>query len=569
MSIQESLFAEIAEAIRQKGGTSDAIIAKDFAEAILALPEGGGSTGPVKAPKLTFTYKAIQHAECFLIHSDTELAESISLDAFTIEDTFNKLLGIVRNDALNFTISCKELQLNDSFKIRALAKLFINNNGASNMLSFSVGKHTIDDLYNVPIGLADVVKSDTYIDSGTYNVPVDIAPWNSIATSMSVTADGVLTLDRIVIKVNARDESLLQLSYNTYEMRGDTQSLKVRWRGLARYNTWTDEYAWEIFFVTGAIVICLVNQPPDNWTGEFTITTPLGTQTYELSAEKPFITFYCADYTYFRYNIVNEKLDSSKIMGQIPASFTLDALIESGTAYMRAPLFEKKCDDDTVSVPIQSWMYQNKTFNACNVSGNSWIGLAGYSELIKLDRRDAAVYSVYCILTKVTFNKISLNTTKIRWDGAAKYNASRDLVWDLYLFANGDAMIHLIKQSSIWGGVFSFCGLDYSISMDTPFVSFYRQNVEGTSWIKVNAKYDIANHNDAVDSIIETIDVTKANEMSFSTDYVNASEQFKLITDYHFDSVEDNIDAGKLVRLEINTEQFTRVDSIVTKEVKS
>lgn len=502
MSMQENLFAEIAEAIRQKGGTSDAIVAKDFAKAILALPESGGSTGPIKAPRLVATSKVIQHAEYLVIHSDTELAESISLESFIIEDTFNKLLSVVRNDALNFTIKCHKLQLNDSFKIQALAKLFINNNGASNILSYNIGKHIIDNLYDTPVGLSDVVKSSTYIDSGAYTVPVGIAPWNYIANSMTVDADGVLTLGRIIIKVNAQDESLLQLSYNTYEMQDDTQSLKVRWRGLAYYNTLADEYAWEIFFVTGAIIIHLVNQPPHNWTGAFTITTPLGTQTYTLSAEKPFVTFYCTDYTCFRYNIANEKLDSSKVLGQIPASFTLDALIESGTAYMRAPLFEKKCDDDTVSVSIQSWAYQNKTFNNCSVSGNSWIGLAGYSELIKLNRRDAAVYSIYCILTTVMFNSVKLDTTKIRWDGASSYGGSRDLIWDLYLFANGDAMIHLIKQPTTWSGVFNFCGLNYSISMDTPFVSFYRQNVEGTSWIKDNTKYDIAKHNTDIDSLI-------------------------------------------------------------------
>lgn len=493
MSIQESLFTEIAEAIRQKGGTSDAIVAKDFAEAILALPEGGGSTGPVKAPKLVVTSKVIQHAEYLLIHSDTELAEVISLDSFTIEDTLNRLIEVVRNDALNLTIKCNELQVNDSFKIQALAKLFINNNGASNILSYNIGKHIIDNLYNTPVGLSDVVKSSTYIDSGTYTVPVGIAPWSNIASSMTINADGVLTFGRITIKVNARDESLLQLSYNTYEMRDGTQALKVRWRGLAHYSTWTDEYAWEIFFVTGAIVIYLVNQPPNNWTGSFTIETPRGTQTYTLSAEKPFVTFYCADYTYFKYTIANEKLDSSKVIGQIPASFTLDALIESDTTYMLAPVLEVKHDDDAISIPIQTWAYQNKTFNTCDVSGNSWIGLSGYSELIKLNRRDAAVWSIYYILTTVTFNKVSLNTTKIRWDGAAVYSGSRDLIWDLYLFANGDAMIHLIKQPSSWSGTFNFCGLDYTISTDVPFVSFYRQNAEGTSWLKANDKYNLAN----------------------------------------------------------------------------
>lgn len=46
MSIQESLFTEIAEAIRQKGGTSATIAAKDFAKAILALPTSSSPIDP-------------------------------------------------------------------------------------------------------------------------------------------------------------------------------------------------------------------------------------------------------------------------------------------------------------------------------------------------------------------------------------------------------------------------------------------------------------------------------------------------------------------------------------------
>lgn len=55
----------------------------------------------------------------------------------------------------------------------------------------------------------------------------------------------------------------------------------------------------------------------------------------------------------------------------------------------------------------------------------------------------------------------------------------------------------------------------------------------------------------------------------FSDRQVSTEGQFALITDYSFTSVESTIDKGKLAKLEINTEQFTRVDSIVIKEVKS
>lgn len=43
MSIQENRFTDIANAIRRKDGTTAPIKALDFAERILALPEGGDS----------------------------------------------------------------------------------------------------------------------------------------------------------------------------------------------------------------------------------------------------------------------------------------------------------------------------------------------------------------------------------------------------------------------------------------------------------------------------------------------------------------------------------------------
>lgn len=44
MSYQEERLRDIAEAIREKGGTTKLITANDFAAAIRSLPEGSGDT---------------------------------------------------------------------------------------------------------------------------------------------------------------------------------------------------------------------------------------------------------------------------------------------------------------------------------------------------------------------------------------------------------------------------------------------------------------------------------------------------------------------------------------------
>lgn len=501
MSIQEQLLAEIADAIRQKSGTTDAIIAKDFAQAILDLPEGGGSSGggggagPVKAPKLTVSSTLLQHAKYISVHSDTELAKDISTEKLNIQDSGQYIVDLIRTDDLNFILNCNELSIGTNIQIQALAALFINNNGDSNVLTINIDKHVIDNLYNLyntPVGLIDIMKTDTYVDGSTYTIPVTASFWSSIASLLSVNADGVVTFDRITLKINARDSSLRQLSYEVYSMKNDTETLKIRWRGLAHYSNYTTEYTWELFFTHGAIVICLINQPSSYFNGEFTISTPLGTFNYTLSAETPFVTFYCTNSTGMMYNIINEKYDSSKVLPPAPESCTLDELIAYGTTYMASALLETDNDEGSYTVNILSWPYKGSVYNSCTVNGNSWITLPGHNELIKMNRRDASVWSIYYQTTVLNFNDVMLEATKVRWDGKAHYSQARDQIWDLYLFANGDAMIHLVKKSSsYWNGVFNFFGVSYTISEENTFVSFYRQNTDGTEWTVHNNKYDV------------------------------------------------------------------------------
>ena len=483
----------IRVAINDKGATVLAgEILSEYATAISSIPTGGGS-GTTKDPLIKRMSEILQHTTYIKVHSDTELANTLDLTCLSIEDSNGGLSTVARDGPLDFTLSCSALEIDDTIKVQALPALYANKNGSSNTLTFRCSKHLIDELYGRPEGLTDVMHTTSYVDSGTYSIPVTVTNWATVASSMTVTADGVLKIGNVTVSLNARDESLRQLSYAYYVLKDDSDVIKVRWRGLASYSNYSTEYIWEAYFAYGAIVLHLINQPSSSFNGKFTVATPSGTLSYSISADSPFVTFYCNNLSYREYTMANEKLDSSKVLPKVPSTFTLDELIDAGRTYMVSKAYAVNSDSGTYSIPIIPWVYKGTTFTSCTISGDSWITLSGYSYLIQVNRRDAKIWSAFMQSTSVDFDGLLVDTTKIRWDGYAKYNASRDQVWDVYLFANGDAMINLIKQSAeYWNGTFNFCGASYTISTDTPFVSFYRQNVAGTSWKVVQGIYDIS-----------------------------------------------------------------------------
>ena len=183
------------------------------------------------------------------------------------------------------------------------------------------------------------------------------------------------------------------------------------------------------------------------------------------------------------------------------------------------------------------------------------MGKNSSSEDIKFNRRDAASYYIYYQDMNVG-DYGGLHAIRIVWGGASQYNSSVDQWWELWLFETGDAMIYC-KRLGSYSGTSSFYGVSFTPSNGS-YHSFYKN---GNSWTKEDAIYK--------PKLCEDIDVTKKAEMMFSDKYVSTEGQFALITDYSFTSVEGTIDKGKLAKLEINTEQLTRVDSIVIKEVKS
>ena len=65
--------------------------------------------------------------------------------------------------------------------------------------------------------------------------------------------------------------------------------------------------------------------------------------------------------------------------------------------------------------------------------------------------------------------------------------------------------------------------------------------------------------------VTEIIEPADRNEMTFNRDYVRSETTFEFQTDYSFTNFEVPIDEGRMSRIDINTEQFARMDSLEVK----
>ena len=62
--------------------------------------------------------------------------------------------------------------------------------------------------------------------------------------------------------------------------------------------------------------------------------------------------------------------------------------------------------------------------------------------------------------------------------------------------------------------------------------------------------------------VTEIIEPADRDEMTFNRDYVKSVNAFEFQTDYSYSNYEIPIDEGRMSRIEINTEQFDRIDSL-------
>lgn len=154
-------------------------------------------------------------------------------------------------------------------------------------------------------------------------------------------------------------------------------------------------------------------------------------------------------------------------------------------------LDNSKKDDNTLSCPGVDWFqFSGMTAATIYYSGNSWMGFGASSEHLKVNRRDAAVYSFW--REEGTLYGV-YDFLRLKWQGYAYYSstsASERLTWEVILFSTGDIFLNVIDVPSTTG-VNSL--LNYTFTMDSGHrqTAFYHLDDTGTTYNVVPGMIEI------------------------------------------------------------------------------
>lgn len=148
-------------------------------------------------------------------------------------------------------------------------------------------------------------------------------------------------------------------------------------------------------------------------------------------------------------------------------------------------------DDTTVTLPSLAFgfPFKNTTITSIFVSGNSWLGIGGNTEHLKINRRDASYNSLFY----ATEMEYGVNTFRIRFEGNSVYNnwSLNDLFWEVTFFEDG--VIRIVIEKSPNSGVDSFLCPD-NVTITTKFESgksyiLLPQNEEYTTYLIEEGSY--------------------------------------------------------------------------------
>lgn len=484
MSIQEQLLAEIADAIRTKGGTSATIVAKDFAKAIRNLPESGSGGGGGASLYLHAIDKVLPTCSTLRVSSDTLLVDDVDKDKFVTSDNVSE---ISRIDDLTVRVNLAEAVVaGEQISLRANRNAYRNNNGSSEELIIEVSELTFANLLN-DYSLMTQIRTNSKEDSGSDAITTTVAypdiDTRTPITSFSLNGDSFAKIGNRMAYINQRDASI----YNSWKQEGNCEGvdfIKLRWNGMSYYGDAIADSTWELYLMTnGDLMIHIVDYPKN------TGTCSLLEMAFTVSKDNPTVSFYRQDYYGEKFTIVQECYDVTK---HNPKADTApgNTIEDQVGMYHGADLIKirnnSKNDDGTDTVNFINFTWQGLT--SLIVSGNSWMGKNSSSEDIKFNRRDAASSYIYYQDMNVD-DYGGLHAIRIVWGGSSHYNSSIDQWWELWLFENGDAMIYC-KRLGSYSGISSFYGISFTPSNES-YHSFYKN---GENWIKDGAIYDLSKH---------------------------------------------------------------------------
>ena len=156
---------------------------------------------------------------------------------------------------------------------------------------------------------------------------------------------------------------------------------------------------------------------------------------------------------------------------------SIASLLEADTDNMEVIRDNNPNDDGTDSITGVDWFtYNNKVVSTVYVSGNTWFGFGENSEHLKVDRRDAKVYSIWREEGEVHGHKF----LKIRWKGYSYYSSTSSsylLEYDVIMFDDMSILLHMVNiPTSYNDGTYSLTNsagtITYTVTAESPNVTF-------------------------------------------------------------------------------------------------
>lgn len=157
-------------------------------------------------------------------------------------------------------------------------------------------------------------------------------------------------------------------------------------------------------------------------------------------------------------------------------------IIDAGTENMTVIRNNVRNDSGVDAVAGVDWFNFNDTVaSTIYVSGDSWFGFGVSSEQLKVNRRDAASWYIYRE-EGTLFDYY--NFLKIRWVGYSYWNSTNSvykLEYDVILWDTGQISLHMVTiPTSYNDGIYTFSDVAYTVSADSPDVTFTTENGEIT-----------------------------------------------------------------------------------------
>lgn len=520
-------YENIAKAIREKNGTEETYKPSEMADAIRAIEtdpvvedlvvekngvytppaevdgfsrvvvqvEGGSSGGNADihwyAPKICLGDVVVNY------HTDCELKMPFDEHQFILSDNIR---SIEATGILDVKAQLGEnLPLGGLVSFLGLTDAFRFSNGLCATVERTIEPLGINDIYQStePEDLRrdvrsrmTVVRNNSKMDTGSDTISLSqpfprVGFGRSDIASLSVNGDSYISGGELTIEINKRDAASVYVWKEEGEADG-VHFIKIRWKGCSHYNQAVDQ-EWEaVFLCNGDVILRLIER------GGYSGTYSFNGKAYTITTEEP-LCFYRQDYYGTTWDVSPGEYSMEKHHPEADTLFKSTTLAESGKTLEGAYKVVDNVghDDDTVTVSLLPFAWHG--WKSAYVSGNSWIGISGNTEDIKLHRNDAKLYDLslnYFTLTDLD----DLKALQIVWGGAASYNGARDRWWTLWLFENGDAMIYVSTIGSV-SSTSSFFGQPFGATNDM-FVSFY-YDLQKQNYTILNEIYDITHHIDA------------------------------------------------------------------------